>query len=109
MIMGLSTSKFRKKNMLAYPLSEDMIDNLVSDLNHTAIFEWWEEAPIKISFSWVYTPTNGEPMTYIDVSFGKLGNEWFSEPFDWRKGHMPLGEFKEKTWYDLEEIGIEEC
>lgn len=48
-------------------------------------------------------------MTYIDVSFGKLGNEWFSEPFDWRKGHMPLGEFKEKTWYDLEEIGIEEC
>lgn len=101
--------KFRKKNMLAYPLSEDTIDDLVSDLNHTAIFEWWEGAPIKISFSRVHNPTNGEPMAYIDISFGREGNEWFSEPFEWLKGHMPLGELKEKTWYDLEEIGIEEC
>lgn len=101
--------RFRLKNQLTYPMDEELLDSIANaELTWAAKFYGWEEAPIAIMFSHIYGANDKAPYTLVNVSWNRKNEEVHWSPLHWYQGHLPLGELKDKAYYSLDEIGIEE-
>lgn len=102
--------RFQLKLQLFYPLGEELTDTIANaELTYGGAFFSWKKAPTAIRIDHLYNPNNGSPYTAIFVTWNKRNEEahwsWLSN----KSGHLPLGELEDKTYYTLDELGIEEA